>query len=192
MIGPVLVAHLDARFRTRWRDGRPRGADFSQQPLGFIGGLRIELIGQHGAATLIGLNRHAPLTARGIGAHQRPPGALMGAVDRQQLLGSGNHRLRFGFLAQQHLGERPGTVAQSFALAGQPCVKAGVDPVQILQQVAIQQRQRGGSGGRGAQHFLHVHPHCSRAQREMVAINGDDLGTDRVQRLHQPVDFLAQ
>ena len=150
------------------------------------------MVGQHGHAARIGLDRHAALAAGGIGAHQRPPGALMGAVDGQQLLRRRDHRFGLGLVAQQRLGEAARPVAQPLALAGQPGVEARVDPVEILEQFAIEQRQRGRPHGGGAQHLLHVHPHRAGAQRQMVAVDGDDVRADRVQRFHQAVDLLAQ
>ena len=74
-------------------------------------GCGVELIGQHATAAFIGLDRHAALAAPGVGAHQRPPCPLVGAVDRQQLLRRGDHRLRVGLLAQQVL--RPAARARS-------------------------------------------------------------------------------
>ncbi len=143
--GP-LGTMLAPRLRTLWRRRGSGGADFREQPLGLLRRLRIELVGQHGAAALIGLDRHAALAARGIGAHQRPPGALMRAVDRQQLLCCGNDRLGIGLFAQQVLSQQTGAVAQPLALAGQPCIEARVDAVEVLQQVAVEQRQGGGLG----------------------------------------------
>ena len=196
--GPRLGTRADRagarRSRPRQRRRRTGAAAriSAGHALGLLRRLGVELIGQHAAAALIGLDRHAALAARGIGAHQRPPCALVRAVDRQQLLRRGDHRVRVGLLAQQVLGQHAGAVAQPLALAGEPGVEGGIDAVQVLQQVAVQQRQRRRLVGRGAQHLLDVDPHRAGAQHQVVAVDRQDLRADRRHRLEQPVDFLAQ
>ena len=71
----------------------------------------------------------------------------MRAVDGQQLLRCRDHGFRIGLFAQNRFGQRSGTVAQSFALAGQPAVETGVHTVKVFEQFTIEQRQRGGLVG---------------------------------------------
>ena len=82
---------LGVRARAAAARGRPqrhaaarRAADLGQQTLRLGRGRGVQQIGQHGAAAVIGLDRHAALAARGMRPHQRPPGALMRPVDLQQ------------------------------------------------------------------------------------------------------------
>ena len=169
-----------------------RAANFRQQLLRLGGWCRVQQIGQHRAAAIIGLDRHATFAARGVGPHQRPPGALMRAVDRQQPLGRRDRRLRLDLLAQQRLGDCPRPVAQPLALGGQPGVEGRIDAVQVFQQVAVEQRQRGRLFDRRAHHLVDVHPDGAGAQRQVVARDGQDVAARRGQRLQQAMDFLAQ
>ena len=57
--------------------------------------------------------------------------------------------------------------------------KVGIDAVQALQQVAVQQGQRGRLVGGGPHHLLHVHPDLAGAQRQVVAGHQQDLGAGR-------------
>ena len=116
----------------------------------------------------------------------------MRAIDLQQALRRRDRRLRLDLLAQQRFGDRAGTVAQPLALGGQPGVEGGIDAVQILQQIAVQQRQRGRLVGRRPHHLLHVHPDHAGTQREVVAGHRQNLGPRRRQCLEQPMNFLAQ
>ena len=54
--------------------------------------------------------------------------------------------------------------------------KVGIDAVEVLQQVAIQQRQRGRLVGGRPHHLLDVHPDEARAEREVIAGDHQDLG----------------
>ena len=167
-------------------------ADFRQQLLGFLRRRGVQQVGQHGAAAVVGLDRHAALAAGGMRPHQRPPGALMRPVDLQQALRRRDGRLGLARFAQQRLGDVAGTVAQALALGGQPGVEGRIDAVQVLQQVAVEQRQRGRLVGGGPHHLLHVHPDGAGAQRQVVAGDLHDLAAGGRQRLQQPVDFLPQ
>jgi hypothetical protein len=66
----------------------------------------------------------------------------MGPVDLQQTLRCRNRRLGLRLLVQQRLGDRAGAVAQPFAFGGEPGVEGGIDTVQALKQVAVQQGER--------------------------------------------------
>ena len=116
----------------------------------------------------------------------------MRAIDLQQPLRGRDRRLRLDLLAQQGLGHRAGTVAQPLALGGQPGVEGRIDAVQILQQIAVEQRQRGRLVGRRPHHLFHVHPDHAGPQREVIAGHRQHLGPRRRQCLEQPMDFLAQ
>ena len=164
-----------------WRRRRPqrhaaarRPADFRQQLLGLGRRRGIQQIGQHRAAAVVGLDRHAALAARRVRPHQRPPGAFMRAVDLQQTLRRRDRRLRLDLLAQQRLGDGAGAVTQPFALGGQPGVEGGIDAVQILQQIAVQQGQRGRLVGGRPHHLFDVDPDHAGPQRQVVA--GDRPG----------------
>ena len=149
---PARGCRADRRVPRARRCGRPRAAmrlperaaDFGDQPLGFLARVRVELVGQHGAAALD--RPGSPCRARRgrRGAHQRPPGAFVRAVDLQQLLRRRDRRLRLGLLAQQRLGHAcgPRSRSRSRSLVSQAS-KVGIDAVQVLQQLAVQQRQRG-------------------------------------------------
>ncbi len=71
-------------------------------------GCGVQQVGQHGAAAVVGLDRHAALAARDVRPHQRPPGAFMRPVDLQQPLRRRDRRFRLGLLAQQRLGDACG------------------------------------------------------------------------------------
>ena len=116
----------------------------------------------------------------------------MRAVDLQQALRGRDRRLRLHLLAQQRLGHGAGAVAQPFALGGQPGVEGRIDAVQVLQQVAVQQRQRRRLVGGRPHHLLDIHPDHARAQRQVVAGHQQDLGAGRRQCFQQPMNFLAQ
>ena len=116
----------------------------------------------------------------------------MGAVDRQHLLRRGDHRIRVGLLVQQLLGQHAGAIQQPFALAGEPRVEGRIDAVQVLQQVAVQQRQRARPVRSRAQHFLDIDPCRAGAQHQVVAVHDQQLSANRRHRLAQPVDLLAQ
>ena len=160
--------------------------------LRLLGGMGVELVGQHAAAAFVGLDRHAALAAPGIGAHQGAPRPFMRAVDRQQLVRGRDRLLRVGLFAQQVLRQHAGPVGQPLALAGEPGVEGGIDPVQILQQVAVQQRQRPRPVRRCAQHLFDVDPDRAGPQHQMVATDRQRARADRRHRLAEPVDFLPQ
>ena len=180
------------RRRSQRHAAARRAADLRQQLLGLGRGRRVQQVGQHGAAAVIGLDRHASLAARGVRPHQRPPGTLVRPVDLQQALRRRDRRLRLDLLAQQRLGDGAGAVAQPFALGGQPGVEGRIDAVQVLQQVAVQQRQRRRLGGGGPHHLLDVHPDDAGAQRQVVAGHQQDLGAGRGECFQQPMNFLAE
>ena len=116
----------------------------------------------------------------------------MRTVDLQQALGRRDRRFGLVRLAQQRLGDVAGAIAQPLTLGRQPGVEGRVDPVQILQQVAIQQGQRRGLVGGGAHHLIHVHPHRAGAQRQVVSGDLHDLCPGGRQSLQQAMDFLPQ
>ncbi len=181
--------------RRRWpqRHAAARGAaDLGQQFLGLRRRRGIQQVGQHRAAAVVGLDRHAALAARGVRPHQRPPGALMRPVDLQQPLRRRDRRLRLDLLAQQRFGDRARAVAQPLAFGGQPGVEGRVDAVEVLQQVAIEQGQRGRLVGGRPHHLLDIDPDHAGPQREMVARHHQEIGPGRGQRFQQPVDFLPQ
>ena len=105
----------------------------------------------------------------------------MRAIDLQQALRRRDRRLRLDLLAQQRLGHGAGTIAQPFALGGQPGVEGGIDAVQILQQVAIQQRQRRRLVGGRPHHLFDIDPDDAGAQRQVIAGDHQDLGPGRGQ-----------
>jgi hypothetical protein len=128
-----------------------------------------------------------------MGAHQRPPGALVGAVDRQQALRRRDRRIRIFLLAQQLFGQVAAAVAQALAFGGEPGVECRVGAVEILQQVAVQQRQRGRLLDRRAHDLLDIDPGRAGGEREVVT--GDDqnlVGTGRGQHFQQAMDLLAE
>ena len=152
------------RRRTRRHAAACRAADLRQQLLRLGRWRGVQQIGQHRAAAVVGLDRHAALAARRVGPHQRAPGAFMRPVDLQQTLRRRDRGLGFHLLAQQCLGDRARAVAQPLALGGQPGVEGGIDAVQVLQQVAVEQRQRCRLVGGGAHHLVDVYPDRAGAQ----------------------------
>ena len=187
---PSAAGSGGGRRRRSQRHAAARGAaDFRQQLLRLGRGRGVQQVGQHGAAAVIGLDRHAALAARGMRPHQRPPGTLVRPVDLQQALRRRDRRLRLHLLAQQRLGHGAGTVAQPFALGGQPGVEGRIDAVQVLQQVAVQQRQRRRLVGGRPHHLLHVHPDHARAKRQVVAGHRQNLGPGRRQVLRAADEF---
>ena len=170
----------------------PPGADPGQQALRLRRRHRIQLLAQHGAAALIGLHRHPAVAAGGIGPHQRAPGAFMGAIDPQQTLGDGDHRLGVGLLPQQPFAHGAGAVLQMLALIGQPQVEGRIDTVELVQQLALQQVQPVRLPRRGPQHLLHIDPDVLRTQRHMVARHVQDVVRRWLQRVQQAMDLLPQ
>ena len=167
--------------------GRP--ANFVQQRLGFRRRRGVEHFGQHGTASVIGLNGHAAFALSGVRAHQRTPCLFMRAVDLQQPPRRRNDSAGVSLLAQQRLGHAAGTVAQAFPLRGQPHVERGIDPVQIFEQFAVQQRQRGGPAV-AARMISSTSTQTARAQRQLIARDVQDFGFRRRQRPQQQLDFL--
>jgi len=116
----------------------------------------------------------------------------MRPIDLQQPLGGGDRRFRLTRLTQQRLGDVAGAVAQAFPFGGQPGIEGRVDAVQILQQIAVEQGQRGRLVGRGPHHFFDIDPDRAGTERQMIAGDLHDLGAGRGQGFQQPMNFLAQ
>ena len=166
--------------------------DFVQQFLCFDRRCGIQHIGQHRAAAVISLHRQAAFAPCRMGFHQGAPGAFVRPVDRQQSLCRGDRGIGFQFALQHRLGDAARTVAQPFAFVVQPGVKIGVDPVQIFQQVAVQQRQGVRLQGGRPHHLFHIDPNRAGTQHQLVAGDDQHLGFRRRQRIQQPMDFLTQ
>ncbi len=128
------------------RRHRLAAADLGQQRLGLRRRHRVQHVGEHRPAPVVRLDRHPPLAALGMRPHQRAPGALVRPVDRQQLLGHRDQRLGRHLLVQQRLRDAARTVPQPLALAVQPDVERRVDAVQLLEQLAVEQRERARGG----------------------------------------------
>ena len=117
----------------------------------------------------------------------------MRAVDRQQALRGRDRGVRVFLLAQQLLREVAPAVAQALALRGEPGVERRVGAVEILKQVAVEQRQRGRLLDGGAHDLLDVDPRRAGRQREVVARDRENLvGAGRGQYFEQAVDFLPE
>ena len=83
-------------------------ADLRQQLLGLSGGRGVQQIGQHGAAAVVGLDRHAALARARRAPASGPPGAFVRPIDLQQPLGGRNRGFRLLLFAQQGFGDASG------------------------------------------------------------------------------------
>ena len=153
---------------------------------------RIHQVRQYRPAPVIALDRHAALAPLGMRPHQRPPRSLMRPVNGQQLLRNRDQRLRLLCLVPLRLPHAARPVPQPLPLGLQPNVECLINPVQLLQQLAIQQRQRPRVRRGRPQHLVHVHPNQALPQRQAIAVDRQDLGPGWRQHLQQPVDLLPQ
>jgi len=182
-----------------WRVGRPqrhaaarRPADLREQLLRLRRGGGVQQIGKNGAAAVIGLDRHTALAARSVRPHQRPPRALVRPIDLQQPLCCGDRRFRLYLLTQQRLGHGPCPVTQPFTLGGEPGVEGRVNTVQVLQQIAVQQRQRRRLVGRRAHDLFDIHPDNAGPERDVVPRDDQNLGACRSQTFQKSMNFLPE
>ena len=116
----------------------------------------------------------------------------MRPVDLQQALRGGDCRFWLHLLAQQRLRHIPGPVAKPFALCGEPRVEGRIDAVQVLQQIAVQQRQRSWLVGCRAHDLFHINPDHARPKRDVVPGDDQHLGACRCQAFQKAMDLLPQ
>ncbi len=190
---PILPLERDGpRGRAQ---GHPRSggaADLVQQFLRLRRRCRVQEIRERRAATVVRLDRHAALAACRMRAHQRPPGTLMGAIDREQALRGGDQGVGIVLLSQEVLAESAATVAQTLPFRGEPGVEGRIGAVEVFQKIAVQQRQRGRLLHGRTHHLLHVHPGGAGPKGEVVAGDLQHVGASGREHLQQAVNFLAE
>ena len=99
----------------------------------------------------------------------------MRAVDLQQALGGGDRQFRLTLRAQQQFAERAATIAQAFALGGEPEIERRIQAVEVLQQVAFEQRERAGAVDGGAHDLGDVYPGGAGPQRNVLGGDLEDI-----------------